>query len=57
MSSGEGFEPLVETLKLPDPDDRHVYACVQRIAESRRNPPEDVLALGACASAPGWCCR
>ncbi|AUY49747.1 PIN domain-containing protein [Streptomyces sp. CB01881] len=87
-----GYEPLVEMLKLPDPDDRHVlaaairskaqvivtdnrkdfppatlaewgvepksadsffldllglddriiYACVQQIAESRRNPPESV---------------
>jgi predicted nucleic acid-binding protein len=87
-----GYEPLVEALKLPDPDDRHVlaaaikaraqvivtdngkhfpaasleewsieaksadafvldllglddrivYACVSRIAESRRNPPETV---------------
>ena len=87
-----GHEPLIEVLKLPDPDDRHVlaaaikaraqvivtdnrkhfpaaalaewdieaktadafvldllglddrivYACVDRIAESRRNPPETV---------------
>ncbi|MFC8928856.1 hypothetical protein ACFT43_23710 [Streptomyces albidoflavus] len=40
-----GFEPLIEGLKLPDEDDRHVlaaavYACVQEIATSRRRPPQ-----------------
>ena len=37
-----GYEPLIDAVKLPDPDDRIVYACINQIAESRRNPPETV---------------
>lgn len=33
-----GFEPLVNGLELPDPDDRHVLAAAIRAARKRSSP-------------------
>lgn len=55
----EGYEPLIEGLSLPDPNDRHVLAAAIKcsaqiiVTENRRDFPEDILdqygveALGA----------
>lgn len=44
-----GFEPLIDGLKLPDIDDRHVLAAAIKcsaqiiVTENRKNFPEDML--------------
>jgi predicted nucleic acid-binding protein len=55
----EGYEPLIEELKLPDPDDRHVLAAAikagaQVIVTSNLKdfPPDDLAAWGIEAKSP-----
>ncbi|WP_416221221.1 PIN domain-containing protein [Salinicola sp. LHM] len=46
----EGFEPLIESIDLPDPNDRHVLACALQcgaeaiITFNLKDFPDDVLA-------------
>jgi predicted nucleic acid-binding protein len=46
----EGYEPLIDTLKLPDPKDRHVLAAAIKsqaqmiVTSNLRDFPDDVLA-------------
>jgi hypothetical protein len=55
----EGYEPLIEGLSLPDPDDRHVLAAAIRsgaqviVTFDRKHFPEDVLGrFGVVAEHP-----
>ena len=45
----EGYEPLIESLELPDPDDRHVLAAAIKdgahiiVTENKKDFPQEVL--------------
>lgn len=53
-----GYEPLIEVLDLPDPDDRHVLAAAIKVNAqlvvtwNQRHFPQDKLARGAYGQNP-----
>ena len=43
----ESYESLIQGLALPDPDDRHVWAAIQRISKSICAPANAVIPVGS----------
>ena len=48
-----GYEPLIESLKLPDPDDRHVLAAGRTAVPATRPGPGRPAARHSRALSPG----